>query len=118
MEAMLVANLNGLALTTLITNGQNLLLYRILDLPEDPVQYRQELQRGIAVAAAYFEDKLGAWPNWLHCTGNFPADEFSRLLGIPELTVAELAPRPESGAGAPSCNTSIAGVAGALAGAA
>ena len=38
MEAVLAANLSGLALTTAITNGQDLLLYRTLDLPEDPGQ--------------------------------------------------------------------------------
>ncbi len=36
MEAVLIANLSALALTTSITNGQDLLLYRTLDLPEDP----------------------------------------------------------------------------------
>ncbi len=38
MEAVLIANLTPLALTTSITNGQDLLLYRTLDLPEDPAQ--------------------------------------------------------------------------------
>ena len=58
MEAVLAANLSGHSLTTSITNGQDLLLYRTLDLPEDPAQRMAEMQRGIAVAAAYFEDKL------------------------------------------------------------
>ncbi len=55
---MLTANLSTLALTTSITNGQDLLLYRTLDLPEDPGLRLEEVRRGIAVAAAYFEDKL------------------------------------------------------------
>jgi type IV pilus assembly protein PilM len=62
MEAVLIANLSPLALTTSITNGQDLLLYRTLDLPEDPNLRLQEVQRGIAVAAAYYEDKLGVVP--------------------------------------------------------
>jgi len=52
----------ALALTTSITYGQDLLLYRTLDLPEEPSQRLDEVQRGIAVAAAYFEDKVGARP--------------------------------------------------------
>jgi hypothetical protein len=47
--------------TTSIANGQDLLLYRTLDLPEIPPA-PDEVQRGIAVAAAYFEDKLGGAP--------------------------------------------------------
>ncbi|HEY1160054.1 MAG TPA: hypothetical protein VGE83_05455, partial [Terracidiphilus sp.] len=62
MEAVLIANLSPLALTTSITNGQDLLLYRTLDLPEDAALRQDEVQRGIAVAAAYFEDKLGVRP--------------------------------------------------------
>ena len=63
---MLAANLSTGAITTSITNGQDLLLYRTLDLPEDPSQRLLEVQRGIAVAAAYFEDKLG--PARASCT--------------------------------------------------
>ena len=69
MEAVLIANLTPLALTTSITNGQDLLLYRTLDLPEDPVQRRDEVQRGIAVAAAYYEDKLQLRPRRLYFAG-------------------------------------------------
>ena len=60
MEAVLAANLSPLALTTSITNGSDLLLHRTLDLPEDPDERLAEIQRGIAVAAAYYEDKLRA----------------------------------------------------------
>jgi len=36
MEAVLIANMSSVALTTCISNGQDLLLYRTLDLPENP----------------------------------------------------------------------------------
>ena len=55
-------------LTTAITNGQDLLLHRTLDLPEDRPRL-SEIQRSIAVAAAYFEDKLGAARAHLHYAG-------------------------------------------------
>ena len=117
LEAVLVASLSSHALTTVITNGNDLMLYRTLDLPEDPAQHQQEIQRGIAVATAYFEDKLGASPTQLHCSGNLRAEECARWLGIPDLTVTDLAPRPETGAVTSLGNISIAGVTGALAGA-
>jgi type IV pilus assembly protein PilM len=127
-EPALVANLSALALTTSITHGQDLLLYRTLDLPEEPDLRLEEVRRGIAVAAAYYEDKLGARPRLLYfagivagigAEGDSAAEEFARWIDDPELTVADLAPRPETGAAASLGNTlTLAGVAGALAGAA
>lgn len=117
MEAILGANLSPMALTTFITNGQDLLLYRTLDLPEDIGQRLHEVQRGIAVAAAYYEDKLQAKPGRLHYSGISGAREFGRWIADPNLTVVDLAPRPETGATTSLGVTSIAGVAGALAGA-
>jgi hypothetical protein len=43
-------------------------------------------------------------------------EAFARWIDDPELTVVELAPRPETGAVTSLGNASIAGVAGALAG--
>ena len=117
MEAVLIASLSPLALTTSITNGQDLLLYRTLDLPEDAVLRQDEVQRGIAVAAAYFEDKLGVRPQRLHYAGVGGAGDFARWIADPDLSVVDLAPRPETGLVTTMGDASIAGVAGALAGA-
>jgi type IV pilus assembly protein PilM len=117
MEAVLAANLSGLALTTTITTGEDLLLYRTLDLPEDRGQRLDEVRRGIAVAAAFYEDKLQARPTRLHYAGDGGAGEFARWIDDPELAVVELAPRPEVGAATALGGLSIAGVTGALAGA-
>lgn len=114
MEAMLTANLSGLALTTSITNGNDLLLYRTLDLPQDPVARLGEVQRGVAVAAAYYEDKLQAPPGRLLYSGYGGADQFARWIGNPDLPVGDLAPRPETGAVTTLGEMSIAGVTGAL----
>jgi type IV pilus assembly protein PilM len=116
IEAMLTANLSGSALTTAITNGQDLLLYRTLDLPADDAQRVREIQRGIAVAAAYFEDKLHLRPTQLFYAGVGGARAFSQWVGDPELEVIDLASRPETGAATPLGEFSIAGVTGALAG--
>jgi len=118
MEAVLAANLSPLALTTSITNGSDLLLHRTLDLPEDPALRLSEIQRGIAVAAAYFEDKLQAPALELHYAGCYETGEFARWIDNPELAVVDLAPRPATGAMTALGTASIAGAAGALAGAA
>ena len=122
-EPVLAANLSALALTTSVTQGQDLLLYRTLDLPEEPTQRLAEVQRGIAVAAAYYEDKLGVRPRLLYYAGigaggNSSAEDFARWIDDPEMTVTDLAPLPETGAATPLGNLmSLAGVVGALAGA-
>jgi type IV pilus assembly protein PilM len=114
LEAVLTANLTGPALTTTIANGNDLLLYRTLDLPEDPRQRLAEIQRGVAVAAAYYEDKLGARPYQLRYAGIGQAQEFARWLDEPELEVIDLVPQPESGSLTSLGDACIAGVAGAL----
>jgi len=115
MEAVLATNLSCQGLTTTIANGNDLLLYRTLDLPEDPAQRIGEIQRGIAVAAAYYEDKLQVRPQHLYYAGNASLGEFSAWVDNPELTVVDLAPRPESGALTTLGSASTAAVAGALA---
>jgi type IV pilus assembly protein PilM len=117
MEAVLAVNLNGTGMTTLIANGQDLLLYRTLDLPLAPMARISEIQRGIAVAAAYYEDKLGAPPRKLYYTGNHDMHEFASWVAGAEIEVVELVSRPDSGMLTSLGRESIAGVAGALAGA-
>lgn len=116
-EPVLAAFMSASSLTTLIAHGQNLLLYRTLELPADTAQRLAEVQRDIAVAAAYFEDKLGARSRWLHYAGLGSAEDFSRWIKDPEMTVVELAPRSETGAAPSLKRVSVAGVAGALMGA-
>jgi type IV pilus assembly protein PilM len=121
MEAVLIANLSPVALTTSITNGQDLLLYRTLDLPVETEARLDEVRRGVAVAAAYYEDKLGGRPTRLHFAGNSGtaesgAEEFARWIDDPEMSVVELAARPGAGALTSLGTTCIAAVAGALAG--
>jgi type IV pilus assembly protein PilM len=115
-EPVLAACLNGGSLTTSIAHGQDLLLYRTLELPADPGPRLAEVQRDIAVAAAYFEDKLATRPRRLHYAGNGTANDFARWINDPELSVIELAPHPETGAATALGDVSVAGIAGALAG--
>ncbi len=99
--------------------GRILLLYRTLDLPEDAGARLGEVQRDIAVAAAYFEDKLARGRAALLCGAEWRRQEFARwIVNDAEIEVVELAARPTTGAATPLGKLSFAGMAGALAGAA
>jgi len=115
-EAVLAANLSRPTLTTTISMGRDLLLYRTLDLPEDPVQRFAEIQRGIAVAAAYYEDRLLARPRHLYYAGSEPAADFAWEVANPGLTVVELPQMAKNGVHSAAGSRSTAAVAGALAG--
>lgn len=117
MEAMLAANLSSKAMTTSIANGNDLLLYRTIDLSQDVRQRIAEIQRGIAVAAAFFEDKLGARPRQLYYAGIEDLGDFAHLVNDPALSIVEWVPRPDEGATTALPQISFAGVDGALAGA-
>jgi type IV pilus assembly protein PilM len=116
-EPLLAACLSRVAITTSITRGDDLLLYRTIDLPEDPNQRLLEVQRSVAVAAAYYEDKVSVLPKELYFAGNGTASDFEHWFGTSELRIVDLAPRPETGVATSLANMSIAGLAGALAGA-
>jgi len=115
IEAILAANLSSHALTTSIANGQDLLLYRTLDLSQDPSLRIAEIQQGIAVASAYFEDRLGSRPRRIYYAGIQSPAQFAALIPDPELTVVEWSQKPEEGAMTSLPQTSYAGLAGALA---
>ena len=122
-EPMMAANLSANALTTAIVHGDDLLLYRTLDLPASESESLADVQRGIAVAAAYYEDTLGQRPTVLHYAGlssgnGSPAHDFAGWLNDPEWTVADLSPRPETGVLTSLGPVNPAAVNGALAGAA
>jgi len=117
LEPILAANLSGQALTTSITSGQDLHLFRTVDLPDDAAACAAEIQRSIAVAAAYYEDKLAGRPRRLHYAGIAKAEDFARVLADPELSVIDMVPTTGLGAATALGPLSIAGISGALAGA-
>jgi type IV pilus assembly protein PilM len=88
-----------------------------VDLPEDPDARTAEIQRSIAVAAAYYEDKLVGRPRQLHYAGIQKTDDFARLVGDPELAVVDMVPNTGLGATTALGPLSIAAISGALAGA-
>ena len=117
-SALLAANLGIASLTTAITQGNDLLLYRTIELPEEPAPRQAEVQRGVAVAAAYFEDHLGAKPVKLHYAGSTAVHEFAQAIEDTHLPVEEIAPLPSTGAVTALGPIGFAAIAGAIAGAA
>jgi len=115
-EAVLVANLGARVLTTSIVSGNDVLLYRTIELPSDPEMLKIEVQRAIAVSAAFFEDRLQIPPHRLLYSGILPAREFAELVDDPAMAIGEVVTRPETGFASPLGNQPVAGVTGALAG--
>lgn len=115
-DPVLAANLSSAAFTTSITSGDDLLLYRTVDLPADNAARLDEVQRSVAVAAAWFEDKLQMPARRLHYAGAVPASVFARAVADTNLEVIEIAPHPSTGATTSEGPIGFAGVFGALAG--
>lgn len=116
-EALMVAHLSAKALTTSIVSGDDILLYRMLELPEDAEARKAEVQRAVAVASAFYEDRLQARPHRLFHSGSLSAEEFAELVDDPALSVADTVAKPGLGLSSAVGRHSIAGVTGALAGA-
>ena len=125
-EAVLAVHLSARTLTTSIVAGNDILLYRTVELPAssadqenalDSVDAQKiEIQRSIAVAAAFFEDRLQVRPHRLLYSGVLPVREFTELLDDPAMAVGESIPPPALGMSSAMGQYSVAGVTGALAG--
>jgi type IV pilus assembly protein PilM len=121
--ASLVINHNGNSLTTAITQGNELLLHRTLELPASDEWHHEELARTVSVAMAYFEDTLQTRPNVLNYVGPGGAQEFTRVMGeapgqmLEEygLRVRDLVAGPVAGGSTGLPKGLVAGVVGALA---
>jgi type IV pilus assembly protein PilM len=85
-----------------------------VELPPDPLDQQAEVQRSIAVAAAYFEDKLQVRPHRLLYSGTLPAREFAVMMDDAELAVGEVVPKPATGIASAFGHQSLAAVTGVL----
>lgn len=114
-EPALVVHRSGHAISTAITNGDELLLYRSLDLPPELQSQREDLLQIVSVAAAYYEDTLHTAPRTLYYVGPGGAEGFATALGASSNgVVRDLVPNP-SGAITSLPKGLAAGVMGALA---
>ena len=115
-EAVLAVNLSARSLTTSIVAGNDILLYRTVELPLDPEAQKGEVQRSIAVAGAFFEDRLQVRPHRLLYSGVLSARDFAELVDDPAMAVGEVVARPTVGMASAMGQHSVAAVTGALVG--
>ena len=115
-EAVLAINLSAQSLTTSIVSGNDILLYRTVELPADELALQAEVQRCVAVSAAFFEDRLQVRPHRLLYSGMVPAREFALILDDAEFQVDEVVARPEVGMASGLLRQPVAGVTGVLVG--
>jgi type IV pilus assembly protein PilM len=129
-EPALVANLSAESLTTAVTDGRDLQLYRTIELPHDDVIQAEggvdallqgEIQRDLAVAVAYYEDRLGEMPKKLHFAGTGGSARFAEWIGeldasLASMALVDVASVPERGMATALGTVSIAAVKGALVG--
>lgn len=114
-EAALIVHRSALSVSTAITSGDDLLLYRTLDLPPDAGSQRDDLIQSVSVAAAYYEDALQTQPRTLYYAGPGGAEGFAAALGADSMgVVRDLVSNP-SGAVTALPKGLAAGVMGALA---
>jgi type IV pilus assembly protein PilM len=128
--ASLLVNHNGSCITTAITNDNNVLLYRTLELgvslyslngmPHDELQSEaqlraaDELHQSVSVAIAYFEDTIGVPPQQLFACGLGGAETLNRLVGDFMIPIRDLVATPSIGNTTSIPRGAIASVAGAL----
>jgi type IV pilus assembly protein PilM len=119
-EAALMVNHAGSLVTTAVTQGGEMLLHRLMELPADEAARNQEMAQAVLTALAWYEDTLRSTPETLYYAG---AGGAAAARTAPWTAMMDPLPRIEDFA-APdqaSTMTSIpdgltAGVTGALAG--
>src|SRR5277367_3095719 len=116
----LVINQSSTCITTAITRQNEVLLHRILELPEDSGNDVPDIQQAVSVAIAYFEDSLKVPLESLFYVGPGGAVAFGNLLGQPEsgapnIRIRDLIEPPGDGIASPVPVGILAGVTGALA---
>lgn len=114
-EPALIVHRSALSVSTAITSGDDLLLYRSLDLPAELESQRDDLLQTVSVAAAYYEDTLHAAPRTLYYVGPGGAEGFASSLGANSAGVVRDLVSTPAGAVTALPKGLVAGVMGALA---
>lgn len=114
-EPALVINLNGNSVTTAIARGEEILLHRTIELPDDQASREDELRHAVSVSVAYFEDTLSSVPDAVFYAGPGGAPELTRVLELEQFRVRDLVSAATAGNGNTVPKGLMAGVSGALA---
>lgn len=118
-DAMLMVNRSGASVTTAVTQGNEMLLHRAMDLPAEPQAREEEMAQAVITALAWYEDTLKRLPSTMYYAGPGGASAAEQARWA---TLVQPAPRLVDLAAeeTPSAMTSVppgmmAGVMGALA---
>lgn len=116
--ATLMVNHMGSSVTTAVTQGEEMLLHRSMDLSADPLAREEEMAQAVITALAWFEDTLHGSPGTLYYGGAGGAEAAKRSRWIqlvdPAPPIADLG-SPDLANPITSVPTGItAGVTGAL----
>ncbi len=77
--AALMVNYTHASVTTAVTNGDEMLLHRTMDLPADEKAHEEEMAQAVITALAWYEDTLKATPEKLHYAGPGGAQQVQAL---------------------------------------
>ncbi len=118
-SATLMVNHTGASVTTAVTQGEEMLLHRSMDLPAEPLAREEEMAQAVITALAWYEDTLKGWPGTLYYAGPGGASAAARSRWIslvdPAPRIADLG-APETASAMISIPAGVsAGVTGALA---
>ncbi|HEX3986948.1 MAG TPA: hypothetical protein VHX13_10105 [Acidobacteriaceae bacterium] len=119
-EAALMVNHAGTSITTAVTQGNEMLLHRLMELPVDERARDQEMAQAVITTLAWYEDTLRSTPGTLYYAGPGGA---TAARTAPWAAMVEPVPRIEDFAVSEQASTMTsipagltAGVMGALAG--
>jgi type IV pilus assembly protein PilM len=68
-SATLMVNHSGASVTTAVTQGQEMLLHRAIDLPVEPQAREEEMAQAVITALAWYEDTLKRLPSTMYYAG-------------------------------------------------
>ena len=68
-SATLIVNRAGVSVTTAVTQGDEMLLHRAMDLPADPMAREEEMAQAVITALAWYEDTLQRLPSTMYYAG-------------------------------------------------
>jgi type IV pilus assembly protein PilM len=117
-SATLMVNHSGASVTTAVTQGDEMLLHRAMDLPAEPQAREEEMAQAVITALAWYEDTLKRLPSTMYYAGpggaNAAVQSRWAVLVQPAPKLVDLAPADSSALTAVPAGI-VAGVTGALA---
>jgi len=115
----LMVNRSGASVTTAVTQGDEMLLHRSMDLPAEPQAREEEMAQAVITALAWYEDTLSRLPATMYYAGPGGASAAAQARWValvdPALKLVDLSQAEQASAMTSIPPGIMAGVTGALA---